>query len=101
MRWEKGWSWEIAVIELESVRDGKATVFVLQVKKPGMDVATKVAVRPEPPFSSHQAHFSPWVPGEQMEGGKEQREFGKLWKAHCGAATFCSQALPARRIPTS
>lgn len=40
MRWEKGWSWEIAVIELESVRDGKATDFVLQVKKPGMDVAT-------------------------------------------------------------
>lgn len=40
MRWEKGWSWEVAVIELESVRDGKATVFVLQVKKPGMDVAT-------------------------------------------------------------
>lgn len=50
---------------------------------------------------SRQGQLFPGASGEQVEGGKEQRWFGKLWKLLCGAVTLASHVVWARRIPVS
>lgn len=67
----------------------------------GTGVRAELDSRSPVEHPSHQGQLLPGASGEQVEGGKEQKRFGKLWKLLCGAVTLASQVAWTRRIPVS
>lgn len=88
-----------ATTELDD-RNGKTQkfiVFILQVKKLGVDGDTDTGVRSDP--SSPRGQHSPRVSGQQMEGGRGQRVRKVLEGTSWGYCFLLPGSAGKERIP--